>query len=123
MNRRIFLQKGATLTAAGAISPLALRADTGSLDTHQPAINHFISANHGHELKLDLTTALRLLQMTHAEGISIDLNIQGQSRHPHTLSLHADLLLEIFLNGEIEIESSFDAGHTHRVQIQLELDA
>lgn len=50
-------------------------------------------------------------------GVEIQYNIQGQSGHPHTVVLTAEDFATLQQTGSIQVESSFDAGHTHAINV------
>ena len=87
------------------------------------AVNLFpkveIGRNHGHALTLTLTDLVILLQTAVNEGV-VNQSIQGQSGHPHTLSLNADELIQLLSEGSITKDSTTDFGHSHLVSIQLQ---
>jgi hypothetical protein len=66
-----------------------------------------IGQNHGHSAVI---TAAQLS----AAG-ALDLNIRGQSDHPHTVSLSAAQISTIASNQRVSKESTTDDGHSHTV--------
>jgi hypothetical protein len=66
-----------------------------------------VSANHGH--RAVLTGA----QLTAGGGVSLD--IQGDSGHPHTLTLSGGDIMAIAAGQQVSRESTNNSGHTHNV--------
>lgn len=66
-----------------------------------------ISANHGH------TAVLTGAVLT--AGNAVNLNIQGSSDHPHSVSLSASEVQQIGSGQRVSKSSSADAGHEHTV--------
>lgn len=126
MNRRSLLISGGVLGISLSSKVLAngssLAASELSAENEcEPnEVLVFIENNHGHELSLSTTNLIRYLRETQA-GNEVTLNIHGASRHPHQVVLRHEAVLELLLVGNIDLESSFDVGHTHRVNLALEL--
>lgn len=68
-----------------------------------------ISANHGHSLIL----SEEMIQ----SGLTQEVDIKGQSGHPHRIVITEDHFRQLRLGQKISVSSSQDAGHTHEVQI------
>lgn len=95
----------------------------------QLVIQVLIDRNHGHDLQISLHEYLQLLQKVHQENTQTEnnnpvnattpLQIQGTSRHPHTLQLTEFDLISLLTTGSLTTISSEDAGHTHSVQLSL----
>ncbi len=116
MNRRRFFQAtGATALALSLpFSAQAMEADK------QVLIDAAISSNHGHALSLSIGDVVEMLSKT-KQGQNQEISIQGQSGHPHSVSLNQEMLLALLIDQELEVESSVDAGHSHGVLINLEV--
>ena len=119
MNRRNALK---TVGSAAALAVLTPSAALGQA-TPPPALGLLIQSdilnNHGHEVVLNPALALEMLRETQDSGGATTLNIQGQSRHPHTITLRHEDLLDLFIEGEAEVLTSTDSGHQHGVNIRL----
>lgn len=113
--RREFLSK-LFLIPLVTLLPTPILAQTAESTTL--TLQEEISRNHGHRVDLDPATALKLLRETKATG-PILINIQGQSSHPHQISLHHEDLLSLFVEGTLTALSSLDASHTHEVILRL----
>lgn len=120
MNRRQFFKtsiiSGSSLTVLGS---LAFANEGNEEGKSQLIVSSMISRNHRHELNLNLTDLVLLLQEVQSTQ-SVEINIQGQSSHPHTLTLGEEALLSVLKFGQVEVESSSDRGHSHSVLISLE---
>lgn len=81
-------------------------------------LTHKIGRNHGHALELSLTDLILVLREVDLNG-PVDLDIQGESNHPHALLFDRNVIEEILIQGQTVIISSDVAGHTHAVLIEL----
>ncbi|MEM7647187.1 MAG: hypothetical protein AAF203_09775 [Pseudomonadota bacterium] len=113
--RHFFAVMGAG--AAAASLPLSVLAAEGDKSIE---IAGSIGRNHGHAVELNMVQVIELLRET-KDGETTLLDIQGRSGHPHTFELDHESLIELLAVGVIQGESSFDAGHTHSVEIKLDI--
>lgn len=114
MNRRRFFQ--ATGATAFAMSlPITLQAAEGE---KQVLIDSQIGFNHGHALNLSIAQVVELFAQTNG-GKTQDINIQGESGHPHTVTVDQEMLIALLADGSLEGQSSQDAGHAHPVMITI----
>ncbi|MGE3387274.1 MAG: hypothetical protein AB7K41_11145 [Bdellovibrionales bacterium] len=74
-------------------------------------LNSTISRNHGHRFSATLEEVL-------SAGPK-DYDIQGSSRHPHTLTLTQEILDTLKEVKAVEVESTNDAGHSHIVRLEI----
>lgn len=115
LNRRNVL----TMTTSLATFFMVSRIFAQELPPEAPAlppqvkksVEVIISKNHGHNLILDRSELFT--------GLTRQYEIQGESRHPHTIEMNAERDLALARSGVIEIESSTDVGHSHLVTIML----
>lgn len=118
MNRRTLIKTTGVAALGLLMKPnLNFAADT----VKELKLVNVIGTNHGHELNAPVTLAdvVLLLQQIHVSGQSAPLNIQGSSRHSHTVELNEDMLLQLLLEGKADLVSSTDFGHNHTVSLQL----
>jgi len=97
---------GVTITISGCGSS----GGSGTASPNQPSAGDVvgrISDNHGH------TAVITAAQL--AGGGSLLLNIQGDSSHPHTVSLSAADISAIAGGQTVSRASSLEDGHTHTV--------
>lgn len=119
MERRNFL-----LTTAGALATLsvanhAFADDNTKLETL--SLTNEIAHNHGHFFELSLESLVLLIREANTSGDEkATIDIQGQSGHPHTLSLSVAEIVTIMVDGVLEKDSSIDANHSHKIFINLE---
>ena len=114
MKRREFFGAMGVVTAATAL-PLSLLAEECG---EELPVTNVIGNNHGHSLDLDIKKVLQLLRETN-DSCPVELDIQGESGHPHSILLSHQNLLQLLVRGKIEEVSSNVAGHTHDVSIAL----
>lgn len=91
-----------TITACGGNSPSAPSTGGGTGDK-----TGTISANHGH------TATITSGQLQ--AGGALDLPIQGNSTHPHTVRLGASEVVQVRNGDRVSKTSTNDDGHTHQV--------
>lgn len=80
----------------------------------QEVSNNFaieISFNHGHIAEIPMADLML--------GEELSYDIQGESGHPHTLTLQISDIEKILQGERVSVDSSKDAGHTHAVTIEL----
>ena len=119
MNRRDFLNQTKHLGFVGAATALSgLSMASAQQATEDASLVSEISNNHGHSVDLTLGQTIQLFRQTLVGGPE-SINIQGQSRHPHEISLSAKDLLNLIIGTKLEIESNQEAGHTHLVTLQM----
>lgn len=70
-----------------------------------------ISKNHGHEFTIELSELIKV------GGHPLD--IQGDSGHPHTITVTNDQIIALLKGENVVIVSSKDAGHTHNVTLTV----
>ncbi len=117
MNRRQMLQIGLATTGFAAIAPaMGFAADPPPPEL---IVTSTISSNHGHEFSLTPVEAVKLLRSTKISG-PVSVNIHGQSSHGHTVQLAHENFLALFVDGQIQIESSLAGPHSHSVLIKLD---
>ncbi len=117
MKRRSFFKAigGATSTAALLSMPLISQANTQGQDIQ---FLSEIGNNHGHDLQLNIVQVIELMGQTQ-DGSVVELDIQGQSGHPHAVTLELEQLIDLLVKRELLLESTSVAGHTHSVAIEL----
>ena len=118
MNRRQFFMKPAMATAVTAIAastPFKLLAEEGDLEFVTT-----IGRNHGHALALTMKDVILLMRELQVAATT-DLDIKGRSRHPHTVNINFDDVVELLVKGKLSKVSSVDSGHSHQVEISLVL--
>lgn len=121
MTRKEFLRNALFAGASVAALPVVSRAmEAGNTFNAQASLTAevVIGNNHGHLLELTTESLVLALRESQATGF-VDFDIQGESRHPHTLRLTQLDLVKILAEGGLEKESSVDRGHAHLVSIQL----
>lgn len=125
MERRQFLQKaalGSALTAVG-LKAMAQEATAGGSTAQCESdfsLEQTIDFNHGHLVSLSLTEAVNHLRDLKDSGLaSVTLDIQGQSGHPHSMSLSSDQLVALIQGDTVQVVSSEDFGHAHGVTMTL----
>lgn len=114
MNRRNFIN---TLMATSAGLVFFSQVAQGQMAPNpteplpvEPALVRLeISNNHGHHGVVAYEAVII--------GNSISIDIQGESRHPHTLILTEDELMVLRQKLTVDVNSSVDAGHSHLVRI------
>ena len=121
MNRRHFLMTGAA--GAAVLAALPVLAQEAVEDGSEKATGHFdvkteIGNNHGHALALTVDTVILAMQKARVDG-SVVMGIQGQSGHPHAVTLTLNELVDLLSLGTLTVVSSKDAGHSHPVKISL----
>lgn len=118
MNRRELL-KTTGIAALGILSlPALAKAQNRIEDDSELMVAVSISFNHGHELKLNSDDLVKILNQAQNEG-PVSLDIQGKSGHPHTIELNETLLMDLISGKAIEVQSSVDAGHSHKVRLEI----
>jgi hypothetical protein len=118
MKRRGFFKvTGATALALG-VPAIVNAQDAPEMPNDEAQVLTEISANHGHDLMLNLVDVVQMFPQT-AQGESLTLDIQGLSGHPHTIDLNQEQLINFLNSGELVVTSSVDFGHAHDVRLQL----
>jgi hypothetical protein len=117
MQRRKFF-KIAGGTAALMSLPFSLKA--AETEAGGVRVTTEIGSNHGHDLVLEVADVIALLKETKVMG-PVELDIQGQSGHPHGIVMDEQTLIQILSQESVQIESTNVAGHTHSVNITLSL--
>lgn len=124
MTRKEFLQT-TFMTSLGLVAtPILSRIAHAEVSTVDLGVDKSLIAtttierNHGHALLLS-TDSLVLAFRTARENGFVEFDIQGESRHPHTLRLTESELLQVLGDGVLETLTSEDSGHSHRVSISL----
>lgn len=122
-NENQLSRRAAVLQSIGAIgtlfvakSALAQIADEVPICPPPPpklvkVIESEISKNHGHEFFIALSEVIKLTGQA--------LSIQGDSGHPHTITISNDQVIALMKGEHVVIVSSKDAGHTHQVTLAL----
>ncbi len=118
MNRRQVLTTGVQFAGLAALFSQTAGAQVVTEPNLQ--LTTVIDRNHGHTFVLQPIEALQLLRATRT-GENQVFDIQGQSRHPHSLVISHAQLLALFVDGAVSLVSSEDAGHTHEVQLVLDV--
>ena len=119
MKRRKFFAVMGAAGAAGVVATGALPALAAPGDKSFEIANQ-IGRNHGHALDIDEIQVIEMLRATQG-GEMVDLDIQGRSSHPHTLTLSHQNLLDLVVLGEIAVQSRVDGGHAHNVQLTMSI--
>jgi hypothetical protein len=117
MNRRIFLNTLAATSAGLVFFSQVTRAqmapsptDPIPVEPSKPALVRLeILNNHGHEGAITYEAVI--------VGQAISIDIQGDSRHPHTLILTEEELTVLRQKLTVDVISTVDAGHSHMVRI------
>lgn len=119
MIRRQFFKYAGRGAAAAVLSlPTVSGAQALSAENQNISFATSVGSNHGHGLTLDIGQVIELMGATHM-GETVNLDIQGQSGHPHLISLIQEDLVSLLATQQLTLESSFDAGHSHEVIIDL----
>lgn len=110
MDRREFSAEAARILLGGAALVITGcgGGSSGPTAASPPATDVMgtVSANHGHQAMI---TAAQLVA-----GGDLELDIQGTSSHPHSVSLSAAEVRSVRNGGRVEKEST-GSGHTHTV--------
>lgn len=121
MNRRDLIKKTGLNVAIGAVALKAIPSFAQSASCSSSLVfSSEIGRNHGHavaSIKED-ELILKAREVDGDQTVSID--IQGSSRHPHAIALTKENIVSLLLDGEIELTSTVDAGHSHSVTLTLE---
>lgn len=107
-SRRGFLKFG-TSALVGAAVLLTIKPSKAFAAGDQ--VTSEIGDNHGHDFAIALNELVANGKTTY--------NIQGASKHPHTIVMTEDMIAALQAGNNVEIESSEDKGHTHTVLLQL----
>jgi hypothetical protein len=120
-SRRRFLKVGSAAAASAAVLVM-LQPVNGYAEEVQPVcepskgtdnVAGDISSNHGHLFFVPL-------EMLINNGPR-QYSIQGASGHPHFINVDEAMLLALGEGQVIEVLSSQDAGHTHKVTMSLQV--
>ncbi len=120
MNRRQLIQTGALFGATMALPKLARAQSAEPVAGRQIELSTVIGSNHRHALELTAADALQMMRDTQG-GERQSVNIQGQSSHPHTISLSHEEILQLFIAGQLTLTSTEDFGHAHELQLTLNI--
>ena len=112
MNSRRLALKKMTGMALGAAAVTLIPKKSFAADL---SVTSEIGRNHGHALAL---TVDEVILATRENG-PVSFDIQGRSGHPHEVTLSREQLLDLIVDGQLSVQSSRDAGHTHAVTIKL----
>jgi len=124
MNRRGFLGAGAKVVVGAAVVSQMSAKSAFAAEGEKVLIESDISFNHGHTLSLDVADVVQMLRRAEAEsGEAQIVSIQGQSGHPHDIALTQTDLMTLFLGGELTLESTLVAGHTHNVVVNMKVQS
>lgn len=125
MTRKEFLRTASIASLGMVAAPLVSRAmntnaESLGLGAFAGTLETIIEIgnNHGHALVLDVEAIVVALRVSNTDGF-VNFDIQGESRHPHTLKLTQLELIKLLAEGRIEKESSEDFGHSHLVTIAV----
>lgn len=118
MNRRNFFLNTAALGGVALLAQLPFKSKAA--DGEMVIVSETISANHGHQVGLDMADLINLLRQTKLTG-SVTLDIQGASGHPHSIELIHEQLIDLFVDGNLVVISSKDAGHIHNVELIVDV--
>lgn len=117
MQRRKFFKVAG---GAAALMSLPLGLKAAETEVGGVAISTEIGNNHGHDLVLEVGDVIALLKETKEMG-PVELDIQGESGHPHGVILDEATVLQVLLQEPVQLVSTNVAGHTHPVDISLRL--
>lgn len=115
MNRRNFLNQIGLLTPVVLGYGLMANAQSKSEPVQcpppppGPAIKSQIANNHGHVLHVSYEEVI--------QGVPKTFNIKGQSSHPHQVVLGEEEFAILRIQGQVQIQTSEDAGHSHSVRV------
>ncbi len=120
MKRRELIKKaslGATVAALSfkVIPSMAQQCSEGEL-----ALTGEIEANHGHAVEELNDATLIQKSRTMKDDDTLEIDITGNSRHPHTLSLSKSDIMQLLVDKELTVISSTDSRHSHSVLLILE---
>lgn len=116
MNRRQVLSTGLAAAGFAAVIPKLAHAQATGPEK-KIDVQVAIGTNHGHALALGAADALELLRQTVAAPVTLD--IKGGSNHGHPLVLSHESLLQLFVEGKIDVQAT--GAHTHLVTIILDV--
>jgi len=120
MNRRSFFKAGSKVAMGAAVASQITINKAFAVPGEQILIDSKIESNHGHLLNIDAADVIVLLRKSQAvEGFVETISIQGESRHPHEITLNADQLLMIVLAEELSLASTAVSGHAHSVLVKM----
>lgn len=108
ITRREFTLESALAMLAGVTITVTGCDDNPTAPTPPPAdVSGTISANHGHRATI-LGSEITAANM-------LNLNIQGDAPHPHTVALSADEVRQIGARQRVTKVSTTDNFHSHEV--------
>ena len=120
-HRRKFITMTATTATLLGGSAAVLSAQEISSEPQDKVIAD-ISANHGHDLELNIADLVQLYRAANDDANEeVKVEIQGTSPHPHSVVLNAAEINAVLLGETITKVSSSEFGHTHNVVITLEI--
>ena len=124
MNRRGFLANGARVAVGAAVVSQFSLEPAFAASGEQVLIESEIGRNHGHGLNLDTADVVKMLRKAELENDPEQtVSIQGESGHPHVISLNQSSLMMLLLGEVLNLESSVDAGHSHSVLVSMNVQA
>lgn len=121
MDRKTFIKKslGAIAVAIPAYTLLSCSSSDDSAPATPPqssgancgtnGTSSSIGSNHGHTLVVSAADV--------TAGVEKTYNIQGNSAHPHTVTVSAAQFTTLQSNQQVTATSSNDSGHTHSITI------
>ena len=80
-----------------------------------------IGTNHGHSLEMTPGDLIAILRELNGQEV-VEVDMQGFSRHPHTIFFTEAEVLEVLKTGQVSMLSSRDFGHPHEVIINLAVE-
>jgi|GEM_PF-2740427 len=124
MNRRGFLANGAKVAVGAAVVNQFSLEPAHAAAGEQVLIESEIGRNHGHSLQLDTADVVKMLRKAELENDPAQtVSIQGESGHPHAISLNQSSLMTLLLGEVLNLESSVDAGHSHSVAVSMNVQS
>lgn len=99
------------------VAPRGASAEEPALEVEGEILN-----NHGHEFKMALPELISVLRRLQPENKIEAVSIKGQS-HPHSLNLEFEDVLKVLVGESVELESTNDFGHSHLVNLSLDLES
>lgn len=83
--------------------------DAGTTPTGCESVDGTVDDNHGHTVVIPAADVADPMDRTY--------NIQGTSRHPHTITVTAANFETLAAGGTVTVSSSRDSGHSHEVTL------
>lgn len=118
MNRRNFItQSGIALTSASILAmttkAFAQNKEQCPPEKKLPAIQSLVSANHSHEIVVPYEDVIT--------GKTKTYDIKGKSSHSHFIEVTEEHLAILRVQKTVEITSSEDFGHAHKLTLVREV--